>query len=107
MLPLLWYDYNMHLLFIEPFLTPILFILIAVILLSGFFLMKSIYTKEKEFQAQESDVFSNYEKFLLTRTEKQNILFKMPRKRQANFPRKEMSLASISHKKLLMPIEKL
>jgi F0F1-type ATP synthase membrane subunit b/b' len=50
--------------FLEPFLTPILFIFTILVLLGGFLLIISIYKKEKEFEKKREGEFADYEKVL-------------------------------------------
>src|SRR5581483_4671589 len=65
----------MHILFIEPFLTPILFICITVVLAIGFFVLWSIYRKEESFEKKREAEFGEYEKVLTQANEKaENIL---------------------------------
>lgn len=54
----------MHLIFLEPFLTPILFIGVTVVLAVGFFILWSIYSKEQTFEKKREEEFSDYEKVL-------------------------------------------
>src|SRR5258708_25339823 len=54
----------MHILFLEPFLTPILFIFIALVLLIGFLSIRSIYKKENEFERKRESEFADYDKVL-------------------------------------------
>lgn len=54
----------MHILFLEPFLTPILFIFIGLVLLIGFLSIRSIYKKEKEFERKRETEFADYDKVL-------------------------------------------
>lgn len=54
----------MHIIFLEPFLTPILFIFIGLVLLIGFLSIRSIYKKEKEFERKRETEFADYDKVL-------------------------------------------
>ncbi len=54
----------MHILFLEPFLTPIIFIFIGLVLLLGFLSIRSIYKKEDAFEKKREAEFSNYDKVL-------------------------------------------
>lgn len=54
----------MHILFLEPFLSPILFMFAIIVLLGGFFLLQSIYKKEKDFEKKRETEFNDYEKVL-------------------------------------------
>ncbi|HSW88848.1 MAG TPA: hypothetical protein VLG12_06825 [Candidatus Saccharimonadales bacterium] len=54
----------MHILFLEPFLTPILFIFIGLVLLLGFLSIRSIYKKEDAFEKKREAEFADYDKVL-------------------------------------------
>src|SRR5260221_340470 len=54
----------MHMLFLEPFLTPILFVLIIVVLFCGVLVIWNMYRKDKEFEKKREDEFKDYEKVL-------------------------------------------
>lgn len=54
----------LNLLVLEPFLTPILFIFIAIVLITGFLLIRSIYQKEKVFEKKREGEFSDYQQVL-------------------------------------------
>src|SRR5579859_7473846 len=54
----------MHILFLEPFLTPILILFSIIVLSIGFLAIWSIYKKEKEFEKKREGEFNDYEKVL-------------------------------------------
>lgn len=54
----------MHIIFLEPFLTPLLLIFVALVLLLGILTIRSIYKKEKEFEKKQEEEFANYDKVL-------------------------------------------
>lgn len=53
-----------NLLVLEPFLTPILFIFITIVLVTGFFLIRTIYKQEQAFEKKREGEFSDYQKVL-------------------------------------------
>lgn len=67
----------MHILFLEPFLTPLLYIIIIFVLLSGFLFIRSIYKKEKEFEKKRESEFTDYDTVLnQAHTKAENIIQK-------------------------------
>ena len=81
------------LLFLEPFLTPVILIFIALVLILGVFTIRSIYTKEKEFEKKREGEFEDYEKVLNTAHQRAEQIIQDAVKEASSIKREEDEFA--------------
>lgn len=88
------------LLFLEPFLTPIILIFIALVLILGVFTIRSIYTKEKEFEKKREGEFADYEKVLNTAHDKAEHIIQEAVQQASSIKREEDEFAKHANETL-------